>query len=83
MRPRPSKSPPNRTTTRAPYRSYNQPHRNPPTPIQRKARVEAVEIPVRDQPRDSAIGCKKTPNDITPPMPMQPTTIPTATITQP
>ena len=51
--------------------------------MHRKAIVAALEMPVRDQPVASAIGCRNTPSDIAVPNPMQVTTMPAATTTQP
>ena len=51
--------------------------------MQRKLRVAAVEIPVRDQPIASPMGCRNTLSDIMVPIPMQLTTIPTPTMIQP
>ena len=51
--------------------------------MQRKASIDAAEIPARDQPISAAIGCRKTVSDIMLPTPMQLTTMPTPTTTQP
>ena len=75
--------PPLTTTTRVPNRSERAPQANDPTPMARKLRSAAVEIPVRVQPIDSDIGWRKTPSEVTEPCPMQLMTIPTPTITQP
>ena len=42
-----------------------------------------MEMPVRDQPMASEMGWRKMLNDIIAPIPMQVTTMPTPTITQP
>ena len=51
--------------------------------MQSQLRSAAVEIPVRDQPMASDIGCRKTLSDSIAPSPMQVTTTPTPTMTQP
>ena len=51
--------------------------------MQRKASIEAAEIPARDQPISADTGCRNTVSDIIVPTPMQLTTMPTPTITQP
>ena len=51
--------------------------------MHRNASIEAAEMPVRDQPISTDIGCRNTLSDIIVQMPMQLTTIPTATMTQP
>ena len=82
-KPRPSKTPPDSTTARVPNRSESAPQKNDPTPMQRKFRSAAVEMPVRDQPIESEMGWRKTPSDIIAPSPMQVTTRPAPTMTQP
>ena len=49
----------------------------------RNATVEHEAMLARDQPRASAMGSRKTPKDISMPIPTQPTRAPVATITQP
>lgn len=51
--------------------------------MQRKLRTAANEMPSRDQSLTYDIGWRKTPSDIIVPMPMQDTTMPTPTVTQP
>jgi hypothetical protein len=82
-RPRPRRPPPRRTTPRVPSRSERAPQKNDPAPIQRKFRSAAVEMPARDQPIASEMGWRKTPSVKTAPSPMQVTTMPTPTMTQP
>ena len=81
--PRPSSTPPASTTARVPNRSDSEPQKNDPKPMARKLSTAAVEMPARDQPMSCAIGCRKTPSDIIVPMPMQVTTMPAPTMTQP
>ena len=51
--------------------------------MNRKLSNAAIEIPARDQPIAADIGCRKTPSDNIVPRPMQVTTKPTPTMTQP
>jgi hypothetical protein len=51
--------------------------------MHRKASIKAAEIPARDQPISIETGCRNTLSDIIVPTPMQLTTMPTATMTQP
>ena len=81
--PRPSSTPPASTTARVPNLSDSAPQANEPTPMARKFSVAAAEMPARDQPIVCAIGCRKMPSDIIEPRPMQLTTMPAPTITQP
>src|SRR5262245_5678094 len=48
--PKTSRTPPRSTTAHVPSRSESAPQTNDPTPMQRKLRSAAVEMPVRDQP---------------------------------
>ena len=81
--PRPSRTPPQSTTARVPMRSERAPHTNVPTPMQSQLMVAAVEMPVRDQPIASAMGCRKMLSESIAPKPTQVTTMPAPTITQP
>ena len=49
----------------------------------RKATVIDAEMPARDQPVSVAMGSRKTARENIDPMPMQPISAPTATMTQP
>ncbi len=71
------------TTARVPIRSESAPQKNDPTPMQRKLRSAAVEMPVRDQPIASDMGWRKTPSENIAPNPTQVTTIAAPTMTQP
>jgi len=51
--------------------------------MQRKLRSAAIEMPARDQPIVAAMGWRKTLSESIAPRPMQVTTIPTPTTTQP
>ena len=55
-RPRPRSAPPDITTTRVPKRSDSAPQRNEPTPMARKLKRAAVEMPARVHPIASAMG---------------------------
>ena len=81
--PRPSRTPPTSTTARVPSRSERAPQTNDPTPIETQLRSAAVEIPVRDQPIASDMGWRKMASESIAPTPMQVTTIPAPTMTQP
>src|SRR6266705_5546227 len=54
-----------------------------PAPMQSQLMSAAVEIPVRDQPIDVAMGCRNTVSEAIAPNPTQVTTIPTPTMIQP
>ena len=64
-------------------RSLSAPQANPPAPIARNTSVIAPEIPARDQPVASAIGCRNTASENTAPKATQVISAPAATITQP
>ena len=68
---------------RGPNRSVSAPQPKAATPIARKSIVIAVEMPVRDQPVASDIGCRKTASEKRQPMATQPIRAPAATTTQP
>lgn len=51
--------------------------------MQREASIEAAEISAREQPIPADTSCRNTVSDIMVPTPMQLTTMPTPTITQP
>ncbi len=71
------------STGRGPTRSSAMPQKNAAVPMARKFSVIASEMPVRDQPVSSAIGCWNTGSVNTAPIAMQPMKPPAATITQP
>ena len=71
------------TTMRVPKRSLSAPQPKAAKPIARKSMVMAVEMPVRDQPVASDIGCRKTASENIEPMATHPIRPPAATITQP
>ena len=75
--------PPASTTARVPNRSDSEPQKNDPKPMARKLSTAANEMPARDQPMSCDMGCRNTPSDIMLPMPMQPTSMPMPTMTQP
>ena len=52
-------------------------------PIARKSIVMALEMPVRDQPVASDMGCRKTASENMQPMATQPINAPAATTIQP
>src|SRR5437016_4404811 len=81
--PKPSRTPPRSTTARVPSRSESAPQTNDPTPMQRKLRSAAVEIPVRDHPVAADMGWRKTPSEDIAPNPTQVTTMPAPTMIQP
>src|SRR5919106_1313196 len=81
--PNPSRTPPSSTTVRVPSRSESAPQTSDPTPMHRKLKSAAVEIPVRDQPVSAEMGCRKTPSENIAPNPTQVTTIAAPTMTQP
>jgi hypothetical protein len=62
-----------------PHRSESAPQTIEPTPMQRKLRSAAVEMPVRDQSIAAAMGWRKTLSESIAPCPMQVTMIPTPT----
>ena len=81
--PAPSSKPPQSTTARVPKRSDSAPQRNEPMPMQSQLRSAAVETPVRDQPVASDMGWRKMLSESIEPTPMQVTTMPAPTMTQP
>ena len=68
---------------RGPKRSLSAPQRKAATPITRKLIVMAVEMPVRDQPVSTDIGCRNTASENIAPMLTQVMSAPAATMTQP
>jgi hypothetical protein len=64
-------------------RSLSAPEANPVRPIMMKPMVIAPEMPARDQPVSSAIGCRKTGSAKIAPIATQVIAAPAATITQP
>ena len=59
------------------------PTRTPQSPMQRKSSVAAAEMPARDQPIASEIGCRNTASDSIVPKPTQVISAPAPTTTQP
>ena len=68
---------------RAPWRSLMAPQAKAEKPIARKSMVMAVEMPVRDQPVSSDMGCRNTASENIEPMAMQVISMPAATTIQP
>ena len=64
-------------------RSLSVPQAKPPAPMARNTSVIAPEIPARDQPVASDIGCRNTASENTAPKATQVISAPAATITQP
>src|SRR2546425_371274 len=82
-RPRPSRTPPQSTTARVPNRSDSAPQANDPTPMLRKLRSAAIEMPARDQPIAADMRASQTLSERIAPSPPQVTTIPTPTMVHP
>ncbi len=80
--PSPSRTAPISTTMRAPKRSLAAPQPKPATPMARKSRVMALDMPARDQPVACAIGCRNTASENIAPIATQEMSAPAATITQ-
>ena len=82
-RPVPRMTPPMSTTMRVPKRSDSAPHAKAAPAMNRKSRVTALEMPVRDQPVASAIDGRNTASENMAPMPMQVINMPAPTTTHP
>jgi len=81
-RPNPSNTAPLNTTGRVPILSLAAPQPNPAIPIVRKSMVIALEIPARDHPVSTDIGCKYTASENIAPIPTHVISAPAPTITQ-
>src|SRR6185436_19661190 len=68
------------TTGRGPQRSDKAPQPKPASPMLRKAKVIALEMPARDLPVSADIGCRKTASAKMTPTATQPISAPAATI---
>src|SRR6202011_495421 len=82
-RPAPSSTAPDSTTILGPKRSVSAPQKKPPTPMLMNTSVMASDMPVRDQPVASDIGCRNTASENVEPIATQPNRAPAATTTQP
>ena len=81
-RPNPSNTAPLNTTGRVPILSLAAPQPKPAIPIVRKSMVIALEIPARDHPVSTDIGCKYTASENIAPIPTHVISAPAPTITQ-